>query len=194
VGGLTTAEIARAFLVPEATIAQRISRAKQTIKISGIPFQLPPSPSADRLRVVLHVLYLIQRGLHGDVGAELQRGELTAQAIRLTREVRRLLPEDGEVAGLLALMLLTEARRAARATADGSLVPLAEQDRGRWNQSSSRRASHSSPMRCPEPRSGRTSFRRPSPRSTAKRLVQGTPSGRRFSGSTSYSCASRRTP
>jgi RNA polymerase sigma factor (sigma-70 family) len=136
VGGLTTAEIARAFLVPEATIAQRISRAKQNIKISGIPFQLPPEPErADRLRVVLHVLYLIfNEGYTATSGPELQRDELTAQAIRLTREVRRLLPEDGEVAGLLALMLLTEARRAARATTDGSLVPLADQDRGRWSQ------------------------------------------------------------
>jgi RNA polymerase sigma factor (sigma-70 family) len=136
VGGLTTAEIARAFLVPEATIAQRISRAKQNIKTRGMPFQLPPEPErADRLRVVLHVLYLIfNEGYTATSGPELQRGELTAQAIRLAREVRRLLPEDGEVAGLLALMLLTEARRAARATADGNLVPLAEQDRGRWNQ------------------------------------------------------------
>jgi RNA polymerase sigma factor (sigma-70 family) len=136
VGGLTTTEIARAFLVPEATIAQRISRAKQTIKLSGIPFRLPPEPErADRLRVVLHVLYLIfNEGYTATSGPELQRGDLTAQAIRLTREVRRLLPEDGEVAGLLALMLLTEARRAARATSDGSLVPLAEQDRGRWDR------------------------------------------------------------
>jgi RNA polymerase sigma factor (sigma-70 family) len=135
VGGLATAEIARAFLVPEATIAQRISRAKQSIKASGIPFQLPPEPErADRLRVVLHVLYLIfNEGYTATSGPDLQRGELTAEAIRLTREVRRLLPADGEVAGLLALMLLTDARRQARTRADGSLVPLAEQDRGRWN-------------------------------------------------------------
>jgi RNA polymerase sigma factor (sigma-70 family) len=136
VGGLTTAEIARAFLVPEATIAQRISRAKQSIKASGIPFRLPPEPErADRLRVVLHVLYLIfNEGYTATSGPDLQRSELTTEAIRLTREVRRLLPDDGEVAGLLALMLLTEARRAARTRADGSLVPLAEQDRDRWNQ------------------------------------------------------------
>jgi RNA polymerase sigma factor (sigma-70 family) len=136
VGGLTTAEIARAFLVPEATIAQRISRAKQSIKASGIPFRLPPEPErAGRLRVVLHVLYLIfNEGYTATSGPELQRSGLTTEAIRLTREVRRLLPGDGEVAGLLALMLLTEARRAARTRADGSLVPLAEQDRGRWNQ------------------------------------------------------------
>jgi RNA polymerase sigma factor (sigma-70 family) len=136
VGGLTTAEIARAFLVPEATIAQRISRAKQRIKDSGIPFDLPPQPErADRLQVVLHVLYLIfNEGYTATSGPDLQRSELTAEAIRLSREVRRLLPDDGEVAGLLALMLLTDARGATRALADGSLVPLAEQDRGRWNQ------------------------------------------------------------
>jgi RNA polymerase sigma factor (sigma-70 family) len=136
VGGLTTAEIARAFLVPEATIAQRISRGKQRIKTSGIPFSLPAEPErADRLRVVQQVLYLIfNEGYTATSGPNLQRGEMTAEAIRLTREVRRLLPGDGEVAGLLALMLLTEARRAARSRPDGSLVPLAEQERGRWNQ------------------------------------------------------------
>jgi RNA polymerase sigma factor (sigma-70 family) len=137
VGGLTTAEIARAFLVPEATIAQRISRAKQSIKASGIPFSLPPEHErAARLQVVLHVLYLIfNEGYTASTGPDLQRSELTSEAIRLTREVRRLLPEDGEVTGLLALMLLTDARRAARTRADGSLAPLAEQDRQLWNQS-----------------------------------------------------------
>ncbi len=136
VGGLSTGEIARAFLVPEATIAQRISRAKKSITTSGIPFSLPPEHErAGRLEVVLHVLYLIfNEGYTASSGPELQRIELTSEAIRLTREVRRLLPDDGEVAGLLALMLLTEARRGARAKADGSLVPLAEQDRTRWNQ------------------------------------------------------------
>jgi RNA polymerase sigma factor (sigma-70 family) len=135
VGGLTTAEIARAFLVPEATIAQRISRGKQAIKASGIPFRLPAEPErAERLRVVLHVLYLIfNEGYTATSGPDLQRGDLTAEAIRLTREVHRLLPDDGEVAGLLALMLLTDARRAARSRPDGSLVPLAEQDRSLWN-------------------------------------------------------------
>ncbi len=137
VGGLTTAEIARAFLVPEATIAQRISRAKQSIKASGIQFSLPPEPErAARLQVVLHVLYLIfNEGYTASTGPDLQRSELTSEAIRLTREVGRLLPEDGEVTGLLALMLLTDARRAARTRADGSLVPLAEQDRKLWSQS-----------------------------------------------------------
>jgi predicted RNA polymerase sigma factor len=136
VGGLTTAEIGRAFLVPEATIAQRISRGKQRIKASGIPFNLPAEPErADRLRVVLHVLYLIfNEGYTATSGPDLQRSELTAEATRLTREVRRQLPADGEVAGLLGLMLLTEARRAARSRSDGSLVPLAEQDRSRWNR------------------------------------------------------------
>ncbi len=136
VGGLTTAQIAGAFLVPEATMAQRISRAKQRIKASGGEFRLPPEPErADRLRVVLHVLYLIfNEGYTATSGPDLLRGELTSEAIRLTREVRSGLPEDGEVAGLLALMLLTDARRAARTRADGALVPLAEQDRGLWNR------------------------------------------------------------
>jgi RNA polymerase sigma factor (sigma-70 family) len=138
VGGLTTAEIAHAFLVPEATIGQRISRAKQRIKASGIPFRLPPrAERPDRLRVVLHVLYLIfNEGYTATSGPDLQRSELTAEAIRLTREVRRLLPDDGEVAGLLALMLLTDARRPARTRSDGSLVPLAEQDRALWSHES----------------------------------------------------------
>jgi RNA polymerase sigma factor (sigma-70 family) len=136
VGGLSTVEIARAFLVPEATIAQRISRGKQRIKASGIPFDLPVSTEQpERLRVVLQVLYLIfNEGYTASSGSELHRRELTAEAIRLARELRRLLSEDGEVAGLLALMLLTEARRAARTRSDGSLVPLTDQDRSLWNQ------------------------------------------------------------
>ena len=136
VGGLSTAEIARAFLVPEATIAQRISRGKQRIKVSGLDFGLPAeSERPERLLVVLQVLYLIfNEGYTATAGPDLQRSELTAEAIRLTRGLRRLLPEDGEVAGLLALMLLTEARREARRTSDGSLVPLAEQDRGLWDR------------------------------------------------------------
>ena len=136
VGGLTTAEIARAFLVPEATMAQRISRAKQRIRADGASFELPPEPErAERLRVVLHVLYLIfNEGYTASSGPDLHRSELTGEAIRLTRAVHRLLPDDGEVAGLLALMLLTDARRPARTGPDGGLVPLAEQDRGRWNR------------------------------------------------------------
>jgi RNA polymerase sigma factor (sigma-70 family) len=136
VGGLTTAQIATAFFVPEATMAQRISRAKQKIKSAGAQFTLPPPEERDeRLRVVLHVLYLIfNEGYTATSGPDLQRTELTAEAIRLTRAVHRLLPEDGEVAGLLALMLLTDARRPARAKPDGALIPLAEQDRSRWNR------------------------------------------------------------
>jgi RNA polymerase sigma factor (sigma-70 family) len=136
VGGLTTAQIASAFLVPEATMAQRISRAKKTILTSGIPFEMPPARErSERLRVVLHVLYLIfNEGYTATSGPDLQRSDLTREAIRLTREVRRLLPDDGEAAGLLALMLLTDARRPARTRPDGALVPLAEQDRGRWNR------------------------------------------------------------
>jgi RNA polymerase sigma factor (sigma-70 family) len=140
VGGLTTAQIAAAFLVPEATMVQRISRAKQRIRSTGIPFQMPPrSEWTERLRVVLHVLYLIfNEGYTASSGPDLQRGELTREAIRLTRKVHQLLPEDGEVAGLLALMLLTDARRDARSGPDGALIPLAEQDRSRWHPESIR--------------------------------------------------------
>ena len=136
VGGLTTAQIARAFLVPEATMAQRISRAKQTIRASGIPFEMPPEAQrADRMRVVLHVLYLVfNEGYTATSGPHLQRTELAEEAIRIARMVHRLLPADGEVAGLLALMLLTHARRAARTAPDGSLVLLAEQDRELWDR------------------------------------------------------------
>ena len=135
VGGLTTAEIAHAFLVPEATMAQRISRAKQTIKTSGIPFQMPTAKErSTQLRAVLHVLYLIfNEGYTTSAGPDLQRADLAQEAIRLTRLVRELQPDDTEVAGLLALMLLTDARRLARTTADGDLIPLAEQDRTRWH-------------------------------------------------------------
>jgi RNA polymerase sigma factor (sigma-70 family) len=140
VGGLRTAEIARAFLVPETTMAQRISRAKRNIKASGVPFRMPPeNEQADRLRVVLHVLYLIfNEGYAATSGPDLERGELTGEAIRLTRTLHRLLPDDGEVAGLLALMLLTDARSRARTRPDGALVPLAEQDRSRWDRESIR--------------------------------------------------------
>jgi RNA polymerase sigma factor (sigma-70 family) len=135
VGGLTTAQIARAFLVPEATMAQRISRAKQRIKAAGSTFHLPPEPErSERMRVVLHVLYLIfNEGYTSTAGPHLHRAELTGEAIRLTRAVHRLLPDDGEVAGLLALMLLTDARRPARTRPDGAVVPLDEQDRGLWD-------------------------------------------------------------
>jgi RNA polymerase sigma factor (sigma-70 family) len=140
VGGLTTAQIASAFLVPEATMAQRISRAKRSIKSAGARFDMPPEGErAERLGVVLHVLYLIfNEGYTATSGPDLQRAELTGEAIRLSRDLHRLLPDDGEVTGLLALMLLTDARRPARTGADGSLVPLAEQDRGRWHAESIR--------------------------------------------------------
>jgi RNA polymerase sigma factor (sigma-70 family) len=135
VAGLTTAEIARAFLVPEATMAQRISRAKERIRATGATFRLPPAAERDdRLRAVLRVLYLtFNEGYTATSGTNLVRDELTAEAIRLTRMLLGLVPENGEVAGLLSLMLLTEARRAARTAADGSLVPLAEQDRSAWD-------------------------------------------------------------
>jgi predicted RNA polymerase sigma factor len=136
VGGLTTAEIATAFLVPEATMAQRISRAKQSIKASDIPFRMPAgSEWAGRLRSVLHVLYLIfNEGYVTSSGPELARSELSAEAIRLTRTVHLALPDEPEVAGLLALMLLTEARRPARTDSNGGLIPLADQDRTRWDR------------------------------------------------------------
>jgi RNA polymerase sigma factor (sigma-70 family) len=138
VGGLTTAQIAAAFLVPEATMAQRISRAKQRIKASGSSFTMPPRQEwDDRLRVVLHVLYLIfNEGYTATSGPDLQRVELAREAIRLTRTVHRSLPDDGEVTGLLALMLLTDARRPARTGPHGELIPLADQDRARWDRES----------------------------------------------------------
>jgi RNA polymerase sigma factor (sigma-70 family) len=136
VGGLTTAEIANAFLVPEATMAQRITRAKQSIKASRVPFSMPTEGErAERLGAVLHVLYLIfNEGYASSIGADLQRTDLSNEAIRLTRAVHDLLPNDGEVAGLLALMLLTDARRAARTGPNGELIPLDEQDRALWSQ------------------------------------------------------------
>ena len=136
VGGLSTAEIARAYLVPEATMSQRIRRAKQRIEAAGARFTLPsPADRDERLGAVLRVLYLVfNEGYAASSGEALHRAELTAETIRLTRELRRLLPDDGEVAGLLALMLLTDAHRAARTGPDGELVPLAEQDRGRWDR------------------------------------------------------------
>jgi len=135
VGGLTTAEIAKAFLVPEATMAQRISRAKESIRNAGMRFELPPEPErADRLRVVMQVLYLVfNEGYLASAGPALNRADLTSEAIRLTRMLQQLVPTAGEVAGLLALMLLTDARRAARTTADGSIVPLDEQRRDLWS-------------------------------------------------------------
>jgi len=136
VGGLTTAEVAKAFLVSEATMAQRITRAKQTIKASGVGFRMPTSEEQTaKVRMVLRVLYLIfNEGYAGTTGRELLRTELSTEAIRLTRMVQRLLPDDAEVIGLLALMLLIDARRPARTNAAGELISLAEQDRTLWDQ------------------------------------------------------------
>ena len=138
VGGLTTLEIARAFLLPEATMTRRITRAKQTIKDSGIPFRMPEdSQVGERLGAVLHVLYLIfNEGYASTSGTNLYRIDLSSEAIRLCRDVHTLLPNHPEVAGLLALMLLTDARRAARAGPHGELIPMAEQDRSLWNSAS----------------------------------------------------------
>jgi predicted RNA polymerase sigma factor len=137
VGGLTTGEIAKAFLVPEATMAQRISRAKQTIKSSGVPFAMPESrrERAARLAAVLHVLYLIfNEGYTSSGGKALQRHDLASEAIRLARMLLAQLPDSAEAAGLLALMLLTDARRDARTGPAGELVPLMEQERARWDR------------------------------------------------------------
>jgi RNA polymerase sigma factor (sigma-70 family) len=136
VGGLTTAEIANAFFVPEATMAQRISRAKQTIKTSGVPFRLPATHErTERLPAVLHVLYLIfNEGYASSVGSHLQRLDLAREAIRLTRNTKALVPDNPEVAGLLALMLLTDARRAARTGPNEELIPLDRQDRTLWDR------------------------------------------------------------
>ncbi len=136
VAGLSTAEIAAAFLVPEATMAQRISRAKQAIKSAGARFEMPAAEEREqRLRSVLHVLYLIfNEGYLSSGGNELARAELSSEAIRLTRSLQALLVDDPEVAGLLALMLLNEARRGARSGPNGELIPLAEQDRSLWDQ------------------------------------------------------------
>lgn len=138
VGGLTTAEIAKAYLVPEATMAQRISRAKRTIATSGIGFELPAGEAwAARMHTVLHVLYLIfNEGYTASFGASLHRDDLSAEAIRLTRMVHRLAPDDPEVTGLLALMLLTDARRVARTGPAGELIPLDEQERSLWDRAS----------------------------------------------------------
>jgi predicted RNA polymerase sigma factor len=136
VGGLTTAEIASAFMVPEATMGQRISRAKRTIRESGVPFRLPVSEERSRrLGTLLHALYLMfNEGYTSSFGPTLQRSELTAEAIRLARAVYADLPADPEVGGLLALMLLTDSRRAARTGPGGELIPLTQQDRGRWDR------------------------------------------------------------
>ena len=187
VGGLTTAEIASAFLVPEATMAQRISRAKASIKSSGEPFALPePAERAARLDTVLHVLYLMfNEGYAASSGAGLQRVDLSNEAIRLARALDAQLPDDGEVGGLLALMLLTDARRASRTGPAGQLIPLDEQDRGRWDGGSSRRATPSLSRAFAEVRSARTSSRPRSRPCTTPPPASRTPTGRASSASTS---------
>lgn len=136
IGGLTTAEIANAFFVPEATMAQRISRAKQSIKSSGMPFRMPSREKrSELLRTVMHVLYLIfNEGYTSSSGPQIQRPELAKEAIRLARMLHKSLPDETEAAGLLALMLLTDARRNARTSPDGELIPLSKQDRTVWDQ------------------------------------------------------------
>jgi RNA polymerase sigma factor (sigma-70 family) len=136
VGGLTTGEIARAFFVPEATMGQRISRAKQSIKASGARFEAPDARErADRLVTVMHVLYLIfNEGYTSSAGPTLHRDDLSSEAIRLARLLHRAAPDEAEAAGLLALMLLTDARRLARSGPAGELIPLTEQDRSQWDQ------------------------------------------------------------
>ena len=192
VGGLTTAQIARAFLVPEATMAQRISRAKQRIKAAGAAFRHAPEPErAERLGVVLHVLYLIfNEGYTATSGPTCTRADLTAEAIRLTRAVHRLLP--GRRRGGRAARADAAHRRAPPGphAPDGALVPLAEQDRGRWNADAHRggRRAHHRTL-CSEARSARTSSRRRSPPSTPRRRARRTPTGRRSSRCTSCSSA-----
>ena len=185
VGGLTTAEIARAFLVPEATMAQRISRAKQSIKASGVPFQSPtPEQRAARLGAVLHVLYLIfNEGYTTSSGPELHRSDLSGEAIRLARAVHALLPDDGEVAGLLALMLLTDARRAARTGPAGELIRSPSRTEACGISARSPRASRSSARRCPAAPSASTSCRPRSRRCTTRRRAPRTRTGRRSSRS-----------
>lgn len=136
VGGLTTNEIARAFLVPDATMAQRISRAKQIIKDSELPFQLPSAGERhERTAAVLHVLYLIfNEGYAASAGESLQRNDLASEGMRLARLLRALMPDGAEVAGLLALMLLTDARRSARIGPHGEAIPLDKQDRTQWDR------------------------------------------------------------
>ena len=174
-------------MVPEATMAQRISRAKQSIKASGAPFSLPTQQEqAQRLRSVLHVLYLIfNEGYTSSSGPDLQRLELSHEAIRLTRSIYKLLPENSEVAGLLALMLLTDARRSARTGAGGELIPLDKQDRTLWDQAEISEGIALLTTALSKGSIGAISSRPRSPPFMTKRLDPRTPTGRRFSRSMS---------
>ena len=189
VGGLTTTQIAAAFLVPEATIAKRIVRAKQRIRDAGARFELPAQPQrTERLGVVLQVLYLIfNEGYTTSSGPALQRADLTAEAIRLTRLLQHLLPDEAEVAGLLALMLLTDARRAARTNADGPIVPLADQHRDLWDTDAIGEGQAILTRTLGTGPSARTSSRPRSPRCTTRPPPPGPPTGRRSSRSTTSS-------
>jgi RNA polymerase sigma factor (sigma-70 family) len=187
VGGLSTAEIARAFLVPEATMTRRITRAKQSIKASGIPFRMPPEQSK-RLGAVLHVIYLVfNEGYATTSGPSLHRVELSAEAIRLGRIVHTLLPDDSEVAGLLALMLLTDARRAARTDTNGELVPMADQDRSRWNAADIEEGVALITDALPKGPVGPYQLQAAMRLSTTKPLPQRRPTGRRSSPCTGFS-------
>ncbi|GAA1574828.1 hypothetical protein GCM10009789_30340 [Kribbella sancticallisti] len=188
VGGLTTAEIARAFLVPEATMTRRITRAKQSVKDAGARFSMPPDAD-ERLDAVLKVIYLIfNEGYASTTGPNLQRVELAAEGIRLARMVHRLLPDDSEVAGLLALMLLTDARRPARTGPNGELVPMAEQDRSLWIRALIDEGVELITEALPADRSGRINCRRRSPRCTTRRDLPKRRTGRRSWRCTKYCC------
>ena len=183
VGGLSTGEIAHAFLVPEATMAQRISRAKQTIKDSRVPFRPPGAgEQTERLGAVLHVLYLIfNEGYSASWGEVLQRNDLASEAIRLTRLLRTLLPHDPEVAGLLALMLLTDARRAARIGPHGEVIPLNRQERTLWDRPQIDEGVTLISAVLPRGPLDRTRFKPLSLQFTTKPFGAKTPTGRKFS-------------
>lgn len=181
VGGLTTPEIAKAFLVPEATIGQRITRAKQTINESAIPFRMPPTDErAARLDAVLHVLYLIfNEGYTSSSGAALSRADLSNEAIRLARELVRMLPASGDATALLALMLLTDARRAARTGRNGELIPLHEQDRSLWDREQIREGAALAERALAKGAIGEYQLRRRLPPCMTKRRALRTPTGHR---------------
>ena len=192
VGGLSTAEIARAFLVPEPTMAQRLVRAKSKIRDARIPYRVPGEADLPvRLGPVLAVVYLVfTEGHTASGGDQLARADLCAEAVRLGRLLHELLPEEPEVSGLLALMLLTESRRPARTTDDGDLVPLADQDRRRWDRTLIAEGQALVTSACAAGSPGRTRCRPRSPRCTTRRPGWRTPTGGRFSGCTTcWRCA-----